>query len=148
MPSAVRFTPARAALVLGGLLVLAVASLAISVLLGEYPVHLGRALSEPASADGQVLFGLRIPGRCSGRWWAPRSRRAAARCRRCLRNPLADPFVLGVSGGAALGATVALALGLQALAGPSLFAFVGRGGGDGAGARRQAGPGARPMRRC
>lgn len=29
-----------------------------------------------------------------------------------MRNPLADPFVLGVSGGAALGATLAIALGL------------------------------------
>jgi iron complex transport system permease protein len=32
-----------------------------------------------------------------------------------LRNPLADPYVLGVSGGAALGATVAIALGAGAL---------------------------------
>ncbi len=31
-----------------------------------------------------------------------------------LRNPLADPYIVGVSGGAALGATVALALGLSA----------------------------------
>src|SRR5262249_21892508 len=29
-----------------------------------------------------------------------------------LRNPLAEPYVLGVSGGAALGATLAIALGL------------------------------------
>jgi iron complex transport system permease protein len=31
-----------------------------------------------------------------------------------LRNPLAEPYVLGVSGGAALGATIAIALGLGA----------------------------------
>ena len=31
-----------------------------------------------------------------------------------LRNPLADPYIVGVSGGAALGATIALALGLSA----------------------------------
>jgi len=31
-----------------------------------------------------------------------------------LRNPLADPYIVGVSGGAALGATVALAAGLSA----------------------------------
>jgi iron complex transport system permease protein len=44
-----------------------------------------------------------------------------------LRNPLADPFVLGVSGGAALGATVALAFGLSfsAYATVSGFALVG-----------------------
>ncbi len=33
-----------------------------------------------------------------------------------LRNPLADPYILGVSGGAALGAFLATAAGLQALA--------------------------------
>ena len=32
-----------------------------------------------------------------------------------LRNPLADPYILGVSGGAALGAFLATALGLEAL---------------------------------
>ncbi len=32
-----------------------------------------------------------------------------------LRNPLADPYIVGVSGGAALGATVALAAGLSAM---------------------------------
>jgi iron complex transport system permease protein len=32
-----------------------------------------------------------------------------------LRNPLAEPYVLGVSGGAALGATLAIALGLEGL---------------------------------
>lgn len=32
-----------------------------------------------------------------------------------LRNPLADPYILGVSGGAALGGTIALAAGLPAL---------------------------------
>ena len=32
-----------------------------------------------------------------------------------LRNPLADPYILGVSGGAALGGTIALATGLPAL---------------------------------
>jgi iron complex transport system permease protein len=45
-----------------------------------------------------------------------------------VRNPLADPYVLGVSSGAALGATLALALGLGSFAGGvgvPLAAFVG-----------------------
>lgn len=37
-----------------------------------------------------------------------------------LRNPLADPFTLGVSGGAAFGAALSLTLGLAALAGSRL----------------------------
>lgn len=125
MPSAVRFTPVRAALVLNGLLLLAAASLGLSVLLGEYPVDLARALREPASPDGQVLFGLRIPRALLGAMVGASLAASGSALQALLRNPLADPFVLGVSGGAALGATLALALGLQALAGPSLFAFVG-----------------------
>ncbi|HZW88895.1 MAG TPA: iron chelate uptake ABC transporter family permease subunit, partial [Myxococcaceae bacterium] len=123
--SGVRFTPARATLVLGGLLLLVVAALAASALLGEYPVQLSRALSDPASPDGRVLFGLRIPRAVLGALVGASLAASGSALQALLRNPLADPFVLGVSGGAALGATLALALGLQAVAGPSLFAFVG-----------------------
>jgi iron complex transport system permease protein len=50
-----------------------------------------------------------------------------------LRNPLADPYILGVSGGAALGATVALAAGaggasLAAAAGVPAASFAGGAG--------------------
>ena len=114
MPSAIRFTPVRAALVLGGLFLLAAASLGLSVLLGEYPVDLGRALREPGSPDGQVLFGLRIPRALLGAMVGASLAASGSALQALLRNPLADPFVLGVSGGAALGATLALALGLQA----------------------------------
>ena len=121
----VRFTPLRAALVLGGLSLLVLAALGASVLLGEYPVHLLRALSDTASPDGRVLFGLRIPRAVLGALVGAGLAASGSALQALLRNPLADPFVLGVSGGAALGATVALALGLLTLAGPPLFAFVG-----------------------
>jgi iron complex transport system permease protein len=39
-----------------------------------------------------------------------------------LRNPLADPYVLGISGGAAVGALGAMTLGASVLAGPAAFA--------------------------
>jgi iron complex transport system permease protein len=43
-----------------------------------------------------------------------------------MRNPLADPYVLGVSSGAALGAVLALSIGIRvAGAGPALLAIVG-----------------------
>lgn len=47
-----------------------------------------------------------------------------------LRNPLADPFTLGVSGGAAFGAALAISLGLGSALGGlavSLYAFAGAG---------------------
>ena len=57
----VRFTPARAVLLLGSLAAVTLVALALSVLLGEYRLHLGTALTDPASADARVLFGLRLP---------------------------------------------------------------------------------------
>lgn len=42
-----------------------------------------------------------------------------------LRNPLAEPYLLGVSGGAAVGAVLAVSLGLGAGAGLPLAAFAG-----------------------
>ncbi|MDD3801020.1 MAG: iron ABC transporter permease [Desulfuromonas thiophila] len=42
-----------------------------------------------------------------------------------LRNPLADPYLLGISGGAALGAVLALVLKLRFFAALPLAAFVG-----------------------
>ena len=62
----------------------------------------------------------RFDGGLSGRRW--RRRRGAAAL---FRNPLAEPLTLGVSGGGALGASVALALGLGArIAGlPIIFIF-------------------------
>ena len=123
--SGVRFTPARATLVLAGLFLLTLATLAASTLLGEYPVSVTRALADPTSPDGRVLFGLRIPRAVLGALVGASLAASGCALQALLRNPLADSFVLGVSGGAALGATLALALGLQAVAAPSIFAFVG-----------------------
>ena len=44
-----------------------------------------------------------------------------------LRNPLAEPYLLGVSGGAAVGAVLATAFGIDAPIGVTLAAFVGAG---------------------
>lgn len=42
-----------------------------------------------------------------------------------LRNPLADPYILGVSGGSAVGAILGLLIGLAPFPGVALLAFVG-----------------------
>ena len=42
-----------------------------------------------------------------------------------LRNPLAEPYVLGVSGGAAVGAIIGIMMGLAAFPGTALTAFAG-----------------------
>ncbi len=42
-----------------------------------------------------------------------------------LRNPLAEPYILGISGGAAIGAIVGILLGLSRFPGVALLAFAG-----------------------
>jgi iron complex transport system permease protein len=42
-----------------------------------------------------------------------------------LRNPLAEPYILGISGGSAIGAITGILLGLAHFPGVSLFAFAG-----------------------
>lgn len=124
----IRFTPARAAAVLLGLGLLTALAFVASVSLGEFPLSLARALVHPGSTDGRVLFELRLPRAVLGALVGAALGASGCALQALLRNPLADPFVLGVSGGAALGATLAIALGVSAvaqLAAPSLFAFGG-----------------------
>jgi len=42
-----------------------------------------------------------------------------------LRNPLAEPYILGISGGSAIGAIIGILLGFTPFPGVSLFAFMG-----------------------
>lgn len=42
-----------------------------------------------------------------------------------LRNPLAEPYILGISGGAAIGAIIGILLGLPRFPGVAFFAFAG-----------------------
>ncbi|MDY6832440.1 MAG: iron ABC transporter permease [Thermodesulfobacteriota bacterium] len=44
-----------------------------------------------------------------------------------LRNPLAEPYILGISGGAAVGAIIGILLGLAPFPGISIAAFIGSG---------------------
>jgi iron complex transport system permease protein len=121
----VRFSAGRAAAILSLLALCVVAALLASAVLGEYPLGLRRALFERLSVDATVFWRLRVPRAILGALVGAALGASGSALQALLRNPLADPFILGVSGGAALGATLALAVGLTAFAGPSLFAFVG-----------------------
>ncbi len=82
-------------------------------------------ISELTSADKYILYNIRLPrvlmcivagatlGVCGGAYQA------------VFKNPLSDPYILGVSSGASLGASFAIVLGLDALIiGVPLIAFV------------------------
>ncbi|HKY32732.1 MAG TPA: iron ABC transporter permease [Candidatus Polarisedimenticolia bacterium] len=106
-----RFTPARAAAILALLAALLAATVAAALTLGSTSAGL-RELLFPDSAQAvsrAILLEVRLPrillaaavGACLS---------AAGVCfQAVLRNPLADPYILGVSGGAGLGSILASA---------------------------------------
>ncbi len=103
---------------------------ALALAFGEQPLALDDAFTEGTVAHS-ILFSLRLPRVVLAALVGAALAASGSMLQALLRNPLADPFVLGVSGGAALGATVALALGLGStaglagLSGTSVFALVG-----------------------
>ena len=103
-------TPARVAavVVLGAGLATVVSVLA--VLYGSEEVSLLRALTEEGSLDADILLRLRLPRVLAGLAAGAALAVAGATFQALLRNPLADPYILGVSGGAALGGTLTLVL--------------------------------------
>lgn len=84
-----------------------VGSFLVALNIGAASVHWSVALSDPASID-RVIVNARgwrvLLGAVAGGSLAA----AGAGFQALLRNPLGDPYALGVSGGAALGATVAV----------------------------------------
>jgi len=101
------------------LAVAAGASLVAALAVGSVPLPLreliGAALGS-TSAGADIVLGLRAPRALSGFAVGATLALSGALLQALLRNPLADPYVLGISGGAAVDALAALALGLGAVA--------------------------------
>src|SRR6516164_3055326 len=74
-----------------------------------------------------VVFGLRLPRIALGILVGAALSTAGAGFQALLRNPLADPYVLGVSSGAALGAIISLAVAPQMPGMIQFAAFAGAG---------------------
>lgn len=100
-------TLARSLLLCGGVALLA---LLAGAAFGEQPLDLTRARVD-GSVEQVILFSVRLPRVVLAALVGAALAASGAMLQSLLRNPLADPFVLGTSGGAALGATVALAFG-------------------------------------
>lgn len=102
-------------LLLTGLLLLAMLALA----LGETalaPEGYLRGL-QPGTPEAQILWDIRAPRIAAAAAVGAALGLAGAVMQGLLRNPLADPGVLGVSAGAGLGAALAISAGLAALPG-------------------------------
>ncbi len=132
----------RPVLLVGGGIALLCAAIVAGIVLGNVPLPLGDTLailghrllgwpstaSWPASSE-TIVIELRLPRVLTAAIVGTGLAVAGATFQGLLRNPLADPYVLGTASGAALGAAIAVLLPVQvALLGLGLvniFAFVG-----------------------
>src|SRR5574343_577136 len=106
---------------------LALASGAAALLAGRFqvaPADVLAALFGQEGSGGEVVLQLRLPRAIAGFACGGLLALAGALMQVLLRNPLADPYVLGISGGAGAGAMFALLLGLPVL-GVDGLAFAG-----------------------
>ena len=115
-------------------LALFVVAVAVGLMVGTQPISVARALRELDSQDGRILFGIRLPRVILGAIAGAGLASTGVAFQAVLRNPLAEPYVLGVSGGAAFGATMAIVLGLggATMLGAPLLPLVALAGGMGA----------------
>ncbi|WP_332640478.1 FecCD family ABC transporter permease [Brevundimonas sp.] len=103
-----------------GLALLILAAVVGAVLLGESAFdsrQWAQAFADPASGPGEVLWQVRAPRVATALMVGGALGLAGAVMQGLLRNPLADPGVLGVSAVAALGAASAIVLGAAAVPG-------------------------------
>jgi iron complex transport system permease protein len=110
-------TPQRAgaapAILIGGLAAAALVAFALSLAIGPS----GFGLRAGGEAAGLIFWEIRMPRAVLGALVGAGLGLSGAALQGYLRNPLAEPSLVGVSGGAALGAVLAIHLGLsQALA--------------------------------
>jgi iron complex transport system permease protein len=107
---------ARFTLILASLFVLLLVSLAIGLALGPSGVGMSELVRVLIGADdggvqADIIWRIRLPRIALAALVGASLATSGAVFQALLRNPLADPFILGVSGGAALAAVAVLSLG-------------------------------------
>ena len=105
----------RQILLIGALAILAVCATLFSLLSGSVEVSVTDLLNlqgaESEELNDQIIFEIRLPRTASAFVVGGLLALAGVIMQILLRNPLADPYILGVSGGAAVGALSAILLG-------------------------------------
>jgi cobalamin transport system permease protein len=97
---------------LGLLTLLLIAATAIGLAIGSQRLDFSGLLSDPFART--LFFRLRLPRVLMGLLIGASLALTGAALQALFRNPLADPYTLGVSGGGAFGASVAIAMGWSA----------------------------------
>ena len=133
--SAAGASPLRRPIVVAATFAAILMSLVVLALsFGEERISIVRAFEEPRSLDATILFAARMPRVALAALAGAALAVVGVAFQALLRNPLADPYVLGVSGGAAAGATIAIVAGATTLTllGASLVPVAALAGGLGA----------------
>ncbi|ADK85800.1 transport system permease protein [Desulfarculus baarsii DSM 2075] len=125
-----RATPVNLAWLCLVLCLLLAATFVLGLTVGTASVPLGQvwdwAMGRADTGSAAVIVGqLRLPRLLVAALAGAALSLSGAVFQGVLRNPLAEPFILGVSGGAATGAVLAISLGLAGLWAVSTFAFLG-----------------------
>ncbi len=110
---------------LGGFAVIAMAA---GLMLGAVPIAPGEvwaALRDSGASAGPIVRGLRLPRVLLGFLVGGSLAVSGAVLQALIRNPLADPYLLGISGGAAIAAVLVIALGITGAWILPLAAFAG-----------------------
>jgi len=102
-------------LTLAGFGTLALGTILLAPLIGSTPISLRRVFDPSIplrdNVDAQIFFIARLPRTLAGALVGAMLASAGVVFQGLLRNPLATPFTLGVSAGAALGAMMAITFG-------------------------------------
>jgi len=110
------------------LLPLVAAAAIAGLMVGSHPLSLdavlGALTAEQASLARDIVLGIRLPRVSASLACGALLALAGVLLQVLLRNPLADPYVLGISGGAGLGVLSAMLLGLGQMA-ASFTGFAG-----------------------
>ena len=113
-------TRRRAFAILALLVGVALASIVLALAVGSIRIPVGDVFASLFGSDnslfGDVVTNLRLPRALAGFACGGLLALSGALLQVLLRNPLADPYILGISGGAAVGALLGMTLGVAALA--------------------------------
>jgi iron complex transport system permease protein len=120
----VRASRKRLTLLMGVLSAALLVALLGAAVLGVGSLDWRRVL-RPGSPEHAIVFRIRLARGLLGATVGAALATAGVTFQTLVRNPLADPYVMGVSSGAAVGAAVSIFLGIGNGLGVGLFAFVG-----------------------
>jgi len=81
--------------------------------------------SDPDSVTGTIIWQIRLPRVILAAFVGGTLALGGLVFQALLRNPLAEPYILGISGGSAIGAILAMLIGLSYFPGVAIFSFAG-----------------------